>query len=194
MASLSPRQIRDINSLYESIYTQQPIKDYLDEDEIRYLVVEKLNDASESYLTENLSPEQKLTSEQIAAVVEIIVEMNLKLQKGERLIEEVLSGSENIHEIKGFLAKQLPKITGFGLRNLKRLPKGEARRLGTMLGLGFGGKVADDKTGSNVQRLIANLGHGLAGGTAGLLGGFKRGFLNQSIDTIKDKEGNIIKK
>ena len=117
MESLSPSQIRDINSLYNKMYEPEGelVERYLSEDEIRlnyaYVLSESKNDYSD---------------EQLSAVVEIMTEMTLNMQRGEQAISKILGEEIALSETVGvleenvdlqeFLQKGLKTLTGYGLK------------------------------------------------------------------------------
>ena len=182
MESLSPSQIRDINSLYNQIYEPEGelVERYLSEDEIRlnyaYVLSESKNDYSD---------------EQLSAVVEIMTEMTLNMQRGEQAISKILGEEITLSETVGvleeredlqeFLLKGLKTLTGYGLKgqrgnimkflskqvnkipgvNPKRAVGSIRRNITNALGLNVANQ-ADTATGSNVKGQLANIGHGIA--------------------------------
>ena len=182
MESLLPSQIRDINSLYNQIYEPEGelVERYLSEDEIRlnyaYVLSESKNDYSD---------------EQLSAVVEIMTEMTLNMQRGEQAISKILGEEITLSETVGvleeredlqeFLVKGLQTLTGYGLKgqrgnimkflskqvskipgvNPKRAVGSIRRNITNALGLNVANQ-ADTATGSNVKGQLANIGHGIA--------------------------------
>ena len=184
MESLSPSQIRDINSLYNQMYEpeEELVERYLSEDEIRlnyaYVISESKNDYSD---------------EQLSAVVEIMTEMTLNMQRGEQAISKILGEEIALSETVGVLEDSedlvekfgLKTLTGYGLNTLKNKgrtpvmnflrkqankipfvnPKravGSIRRNITNA-LGFtAANQADTSAGSPVKGTLANIGHGIA--------------------------------
>ena len=182
MESLSPSQIRDINSLYSKMYEPEGelVERYLSEDEIRlnyaYVLSESKNDYSD---------------EQLSAVVEIMTEMTLNMQRGEQAISKILGEEITLSETVGvleeredlqeFLVKGLKTLTGYGLKgqrgnimkflskqvskipgvNPKRAVGSIRRNITNALGLNVANQ-ADTATGSNVKGQLANIGHGIA--------------------------------
>ena len=182
MESLSPSQIRDINSLYSKMYEPEGelVERYLSEDEIRlnyaYVLSESKNDYSD---------------EQLSAVVEIMTEMTLNMQRGEQAISKILGEEialsetvgvlEEKEDLQEFLQKGLKTLTGYGLKGqrgniMKFLTKqvnkipgvnpkravGSIRRNITNA-LGFtAANQADTSVGSPVKGNLANIGHGIA--------------------------------
>ena len=182
MESLSPSQIRDINSLYNQMYEPEGelVERYLSEDEIRlnyaYVLSESKNDYSD---------------EQLSAVVEIMTEMTLNMQRGEQAISKILGEEITLSETVGvleeredlqeFLLKGLKTLSGYGLKgqrgnimkflskqvnkipgvNPKRAAGSIRRNITNALGVNLANQ-ADTATGSNVKGTLANIGHGIA--------------------------------
>mgnify|MGYP001212471863 CR=1 FL=1 len=197
MESLSPSQIRDINSLYNKIYEPEGelVETYLSEDEIRLNYAYALSESKNDY-----------SQEQLNAVVEIMTEMTLNIQKGEQAISKilgeeialsetvgVLEDKENLQEFK----KTLLNLTGYGLKgqrgkimkflsnriankiplvNPKRAIGSIRRNITNALGINFANQ-ADDATGGNVKGTIANIGHGIASQLNPM--NFIRGYMNK---------------
>ena len=182
MESLSPSQIRDINSLYSKMYEPEGelVERYLSEDEIRlnyaYVLSESKNDYSD---------------EQLSAVVEIMTEMTLNMQRGEQAISKILGEEialsetvgvlEENEDLQEFLQKGLKTLTGYGLKGsrgpiMKFLSKqvskipgvNPKRAIGSIRrnitnALGFtAANQADTSAGSPVKGNLANIGHGIA--------------------------------
>ena len=181
MESLSPSQIRDINSLYNKMYEPEGelVERYLSEDEIRLNYAYALSESKNDY-----------SDDQINAVIEIMTEMTLNMQRGEQAISKilgeeialsetvgVLEEKENLQEFKKtlmgltgyglkgqrgnimkFLSKQVNKIPGV---NPKRAVGSIRRNITNALGLNIANQ-ADTATGSNVKGTLANIGHGIA--------------------------------
>ena len=80
MESLSPSQIAEINSLYHKIYEpeEELVEVYLNEDEIRSCIAYEIYKLTESHSHYN--------DEQLSAVVDILTEMNLNMQKAEQAL------------------------------------------------------------------------------------------------------------
>ena len=197
MESLLPSQIRDINSLYNQIYEPEGelVERYLSEDEIRLNYAYALSESKNDY-----------SQEQLNAVVEIMTEMTLNIQKGEQAISKilgeeialsetvgVLEDKENLQEFK----KTLLNLTGYGLKgqrgkimkflsnriankiplvNPKRAIGSIRRNITNALGINFANQ-ADDATGGNVKGTIANIGHGIASQLNPM--NFIRGYMNK---------------
>ena len=182
MESLSPSQIRDINSLYNKMYEPEGelVERYLSEDEIRLNYAYALSESKNDY-----------SDEQLSAVVEIMTEMTLNMQRGEQAISKILGEEITLNETVGvleekedlqeFLQKGLKTLTGYGLKGqrgniMKFLTKqvnkipgvnpkravGSIRRNITNA-LGFtAANQADTSVGSPVKGNLANIGHGIA--------------------------------
>ena len=182
MESLSPSQIRDINSLYSKMYEPEGelVERYLSEDEIRLNYAYALSESKNDY-----------SDEQLSAVVEIMTEMTLNMQRGEQAISKILGEEITLNETVGvleekedlqeFLQKGLKTLTGYGLKGqrgniMKFLTKqvnkipgvnpkravGSIRRNITNA-LGFtAANQADTSVGSPVKGNLANIGHGIA--------------------------------
>ena len=197
MESLSPSQIREINSLYNQMYEPKDelVECYLDEDQIRTGIAYELYRLTESH--------DHFSDDQLSAVIDILTEMNLNMQKAEQSISKIigedvsLTGTavileeiddKNLNEgafnfIKnalGFVGnvKKRKPLMKFASDTLSKIPFSKyiadpARKPGTFrkalskVGIGFGGKMVDDATGSNVQRFVRNLPHAAAGAVAG---------------------------
>ena len=182
MESLSPSQIRDINSLYSKMYEPEGelVERYLSEDEIRLNYAYALSESKNDY-----------SDEQLSAVVEIMTEMTLNMQRGEQAISKILGEEIALSETVGvleenvdlqeFLQKGLKTLTGYGLKGqrgniMKFLTKqvnkipgvnpkravGSIRRNITNA-LGFtAANQADTSVGSPVKGNLATIGHGIA--------------------------------
>ena len=182
MESLSPSQIRDINSLYNKMYEPEGelVERYLSEDEIRLNYAYALSESKNDY-----------SDEQLSAVVEIMTEMTLNMQRGEQAISKILGEEialsetvgvlEEKEDLQEFLQKGLKTLTGYGLKGqrgniMKFLTKqvnkipgvnpkravGSIRRNITNA-LGFtAANQADTSVGSPVKGNLANIGHGIA--------------------------------
>ena len=178
MESLSPSQIRDINSLYSKMYEPEGelVERYLSEDEIRLNYAYALSESKNDY-----------SDEQLSAVVEIMTEMTLNMQRGEQSISKILGEEITLNETGGVLEEKedlqefLKTLTGYGLKGqrgniMKFLSKqvnkipgvnpkravGSIRRNITNA-LGFtAANQADTSVGSPVKGNLANIGHGIA--------------------------------
>lgn len=205
MESLSPSQIREINSLYNKMYEpkEELVEVYLNEDEIRSCIAYEIYKLTESHSHYN--------DEQLSAVVDILTEMNLNIQKAEQAISKIIGEDVSLNEtvgvleeveqldeglvnlaktglgygIKGgrkpfmkFASKQLSKIPfSKVIANVKR-PAGTLRKNISKFGAGFVGKMVDDATGKNIQSTAVNALHGIGGALKGAVTGAYRGFKN----------------
>ena len=197
MESLSPSQIRDINSLYKKMYEPEDdlVEEYLDEDQIRTGIAYEIYRLTESH--------DHFSDDQLSAVIDILTEMNLNMQKAEQSISKIigedvsLTGTavvlEEIEEkdlnenffnrfkpLIGLVdkARKRKGLMKFASDTLAKVPfskfianpnrkPGTFRNALSKVGIGFGGKMVDDATGSNVQRFVRNLPHAAAGAVAG---------------------------
>ena len=193
MESLSPSQIRDINSLYNQMYEpeEELVERYLSEDEIRLNYAYALSESKNDY-----------SDEQLSAVVEIMTEMTLNMQRGEQAISKILGEEIPLSETVGVLEEKedlqefLKTLTGYGLKgqrgnimkflskqvnkipgvNPKRAVGSIRRNITNALGINFANQ-ADDATGGNVKGQIANIGHGIASQLNPM--NFIRGYMNK---------------
>lgn len=193
MESLSPSQIRDINSLYNKMYEPEGelVERYLSEDEIRLNYAYALSESKNDY-----------SDEQLSAVVEIMTEMTLNMQRGEQAISKILGEEITLNETVGVLEEKedlqefLKTLTGYGLKgqrgnimkflskqvnkipgvNPKRAVGSIRRNITNALGLNIANQ-ADTATGSNVKGQIANIGHGIASQLNPM--NFIRGYMNK---------------
>ena len=97
MESLSPSQIAEINSLYHKIYEpeEELVEVYLNEDEIRSCIAYEIYKLTESHSHYN--------DEQLSAVVDILTEMNLNIQKAEQAISKIIGEDVSLNETVGVL-------------------------------------------------------------------------------------------
>ena len=187
MESLSPSQIRDINSLYNQMYESKDelVEGYLDEDQIRSGIAYQIYSLTESH--------DYFSDDQLSAVIDILTEMNLNMQKAEQSISKIIGEDVSLTETavvleeidekdleESFGLKTIQTLAGYGLKNTKtrkplmkfasnqlsKIPfskyiadpnrkAGTLRKAVSKIGMGFGGKVVDDSTGSNVQGFIS---------------------------------------
>ena len=178
MESLSPSQIRDINSLYNKMYEPEGelVERYLSEDEIRLNYAYALSESKNDY-----------SDDQINAVIEIMTEMTLNMQRGEQAISKILGEEIALSETVGVLEEKedlqefLKTLTGYGLKgqrgnimkflskqvnkipgvNPKRAVGSIRRNITNALGLNVANQ-ADTSVGSPVKGNLANIGHGIA--------------------------------
>ena len=215
MESLSPRQIKEINSLYSGIYEPEGelVERYLSEDEIRFNYAYVLSESKNDY-----------SDEQLIAVVEIMTEMTLNMQRGEQAISKILGEEIALSETVGVLedsedlveAFGLKTLTGYGLNTLKKKGVEKATRLtrGPIMKFlstqankipfvnpkrpigsirrnitnALGVNMAnqlDTSTGGHVKGFAANLGHAVAG-QLNPIHGF-RAFMNKKTKVVDEK-------
>ena len=201
MESLSPRQLRDINSLYNQMYEPEGelVERYLSEDEIRLNYAYALSESKNDY-----------SDEQLSAVVEIMTEMTLNMQRGEQAISKILGEEIALSEAVGVLEEKedlqefLGKLTGYGLKgsrgkimkfltkqvskipgvNPKRAVGSIRRNITNALGVNFANQ-ADDATGGNVKGTIANTAHGVLGQLNPMH--FIRAYQNKKTKVVDEK-------
>ena len=201
MESLSPSQIRDINSLYNQMYEPEGelVERYLSEDEIRLNYAYALSESKNDY-----------SDEQLSAVVEIMTEMTLNIQRGEQAISKILGEEIALSEAVGVLEEKedlqefLGKLTGYGLKgsrgkimkflskqvskipgvNPKRAVGSIRRNITNALGVNFANQ-ADDATGGNVKGTIANTAHGVLGQLNPMH--FIRAYQNKKTKVVDEK-------
>ena len=201
MESLSPSQLRDINSLYNQIYEPEGelVERYLSEDEIRLNYAYALSESKNDY-----------SDEQLSAVVEIMTEMTLNMQRGEQAISKILGEEIALSEAVGVLEEKedlqefLGKLTGYGLKgsrgkimkflskqvskipgvNPKRAVGSIRRNITNALGVNFANQ-ADDATGGNVKGTIANTAHGVLGQLNPMH--FIRAYQNKKTKVVDEK-------
>ena len=201
MESLSPSQIRDINSLYNKMYEPEGelVERYLSEDEIRLNYAYALSESKNDY-----------SDDQINAVIEIMTEMTLNMQRGEQAISKILGEEIALSEAVGVLEEKedlqefLGKLTGYGLKgsrgkimkflskqvskipgvNPKRAVGSIRRNITNALGVNFANQ-ADDATGGNVKGTIANTAHGVLGQLNPMH--FIRAYQNKKTKVVDEK-------
>ena len=117
MESLSPSQIRDINSLYSKMYEPEweLVERYLSEDEIRLNYAYALSESKNDY-----------SDEQLSAVVEIMTEMTLNMQRGEQAISKILGEEIALSETVGVLEEkeelqEFDKVVDAEKRNIPKV-------------------------------------------------------------------------
>ena len=201
MESLSPSQLRDINSLYNQMYEPEGelVERYLSEDEIRLNYAYALSESKNDY-----------SDDQINAVIEIMTEMTLNMQRGEQAISKILGEEIALSEAVGVLEEKedlqefLGKLTGYGLKgsrgkimkflskqvskipgvNPKRAVGSIRRNITNALGVNFANQ-ADDATGGNVKGTIANTAHGVLGQLNPMH--FIRAYQNKKTKVVDEK-------
>ena len=193
MESLSPSQIRDINSLYKKMYEPEDdlVECYFEEDQIRSAIAYEIYTLTESH--------DHFSDDQLSAVIDILTEMNLNMQKAEQSISKIIGEDisligkslvlEEIDEkdlnenflnrfkpIIGLVdkARKRKGLVKFASDTLAKVPfskyianptrkPGTFRQAATKIGTGFVGKMVDDATGKNVQSGVVNSLHGVGG-------------------------------
>tara|TARA_R100000234_G_C4975317_1_gene168186 strand:+ start:213 stop:821 length:609 start_codon:yes stop_codon:yes gene_type:complete len=202
MESLSPRQIKEINSLYSGIYEPEGelVERYLSEDEIRFNYAYVLSESKNDY-----------TQEQLSAVVEVMTEMTLNIQRGEQAISKILGEEIALSETVGFIEEVdlqegiIKTLTGYGLKgqrgklmkflsnrvakkipgvNPKRAVGSIRRNITNALGVNMANQL-DTSTGGHVKGFAANLGHAVAGQLNPMHG--IRAFLNKKTKVVDEK-------
>lgn len=163
MSSLSPKQVGEIKSLYESIYEPKEEESLIEEaifevtdDQIRESVRIDIDETLKEY-------GDTLTEEEYELVEEVLLEVVKKIKQSTGILNKV----KNIGS----------KITGFGLgKNL-----GGKRRLTTV-----GTTVASTLD----PQKVVNFGHGVGGSVKGAFTGFMRGYKGEKIKTIQKMDGS----
>ena len=165
MESLSPSQIQEINSLYHKMYEPEDelVEEYLDEDQIRTGIAYEIYRLTESH--------DHFSDDQLSAVIDILTEMNLNMQKAEQSISKIigedvsLTGTAVVLEEVEQLnegASILSKLTGYGLSGgRKPLMKFASNQLS---------KVPFSKFIANPKRKIGTLRKGISKVVAGFTG------------------------
>ena len=164
MSSLSPKQVGEIKSLYESIY--EPKKE-------ESLIEEAIFEATDDQIRESIRIDidetlkeygDTLTEEEYKLVEEVLLEVARNAKKGMDIINKI----KNIGS----------KITGFGLK-AKNL--GNKRRITTSI-LGTASVLNPKET--------VNMGHALGGAIKGAFTGAMRGYKDEKIKTIQRSDGS----
>lgn len=164
MSSLSPKQVEEIKSLYESIY--EPKKE-------ESLIEEAIFEATDDQIRESIRIDidetlkeygDTLTEEEYKLVEEVLLEVVKKTKQGMDIINKIKTiGS---------------KITGFGLK-AKNL--GNKRRITT---------TALTTAGLLNPKQTVDVGHGIGGSIKGAFSGFMRGLKGEKIKTIQKSDGS----
>ena len=163
MSSLSPKQVSEIKSLYESIYKPKEEESLIEE-----AIFEVTDDQIREYVKIDIDETLKeygdtLTEEEYEFVEEVLLEVVKNTKKGLDIINKIKTiGS---------------KITGFGLK-AKNL--GNKRRVMTSI-LGTA-SVLNPKT-------ALDIGHGVGGAIKGAFTGYMRGHKGEKIKTIQKSDG-----
>ena len=162
MSSLSPKQVGEIKSLYESIYEPKEEESLIEEaifevtdDQIRESVRIDIDETLKEY-------GDTLTEEEYELVEEVLLEIRKKIQQSTSLLNKI----KNIGS----------KITGFGLKDA-----GNKRRIIT---------TAATTAGLLNPRQTVDVGHGIGGSIKGAFTGFMRGLKGEKIKTIQKSDGS----
>ena len=162
MSSLSPKQVGERKSLYESIYEPKQEESLIEEaifevtdDQIRESVRIDIDETLKEY-------GDTLTEEEYELVEEVLLEIRKKIQQSTSLLNKI----KNIGS----------KITGFGLKDA-----GNKRRIIT---------TAATTAGLLNPRQTVDVGHGIGGSIKGAFSGFMRGLKGEKIKTIQKSDGS----
>ena len=162
MSSLSPKQVSEIKSLYESIYKPKEEESLIEEaifeatdDQIRESIRIDIDETLKEY-------GDTLTEEEYKLVEEVLLETYKKAKQGVDIINKI----KNIGS----------KITGFGLKNA-----GNKRRITT---------TAATTAGLLNPKQTVDVGHGIGGSIKGAFTGFMRGLKGEKIKTIQKSDGS----
>ena len=163
MSSLSPKQVGEIKSLYESIYESKE-EESLIEEAIFEVTEDQIRESVRIDIDETLKEYgDTLTEEEYELVEEVLLENLKKLKQSTSMLNKI----KNIGS----------KITGFGLgKNL-----GGKRRITTA--------VAGTATALDPSKVV-NFGHGVGGAVKGAFSGFMRGYKGEKIKTIQKMDGS----
>ena len=163
MSSLSPKQVGEIKSLYESIYEPKEEESLIEEaifevtdDQIRESVRIDIDETLKEY-------GDTLTEEEYELVEEVLLEVVKKLKQSTGILNKI----QNIGS----------KITGFGLKNAR----GNKRRIITT--------AAGTASALNPKQTV-DVGHGIGGSIKGAFTGFMRGLKGEKIKTIQKSDGS----
>ena len=162
MSSLSPKQVGEIKSLYESIYKPKEEESLIEEaifeatdDQIRESIRIDIDETLKEY-------GDTLTEEEYKLVEEVLLEVLKNTKKGMNILNKIKTiGS---------------KITGFGLKNA-----GNKRRITTT--------AATTASLLNPKQTV-DVGHGIGGSIRGAFTGFMRGLKGEKIKTIQKSDGS----
>jgi len=163
--SLSPKQIRDLNNLYESIY---------DTDESGFLTEEEINGLwpTEEEIREDVrlalsEMNEDFPEEEIEIVEEVMVEVNQRIKQGFDIMK-------NLKKFGSF-------VTGFGKKGVKgNKYLGAKRRIMSSI-LGY-------ETLRSPGQLI-DKGHGVGGILGNIIPSAYRGSKNEKIKTVQTADG-----
>ena len=161
MSSLSPTQVSEIKSLYESIYEPKQ-EESLIEEAIFEVTDDQIRESLRIDIDETLKEYgDTLTEEEYELVEEVLLEIRKKIQQSTSLLNKI----KNIGS----------KITGFGLKDA-----GNKRRIIT---------TAATTAGLLNPRQTVDVGHGIGGSIKGAFSGFMRGLKGEKIKTIQKSDG-----
>ena len=161
MSSLSPKQVSEIKSLYESIYEPKQ-EESLIEEAIFEVTDDQIRESLRIDIDETLKEYgDSLTEEEYELVEEVLLEIRKKIQQSTSLLNKI----KNIGS----------KITGFGLKDA-----GNKRRIIT---------TAATTAGLLNPRQTVDVGHGIGGSIKGAFSGFMRGLKGEKIKTIQKSDG-----
>ena len=161
MSSLSPKQVSEIKSLYESIYEPKQ-EESLIEEAIFEVTDDQIRESLRIDIDETLKEYgDTLTEEEYELVEEVLLEIRKKIQQSTSLLNKI----KNIGS----------KITGFGLKDA-----GNKRRIIT---------TAATTAGLLNPRQTVDVGHGIGGSIKCSFSGFMRGLKGEKIKTIQKSDG-----
>ena len=161
MSSLSPKQVGEIKSLYESIYEPKE-EESLIEEAIFEVTEDQIRESVRIDIDETLKEYgDTLTEEEYELVEEVLLEVVKKIKQSTGILNKV----KNIGS----------KITGLGLKG----DAGKKRILATgTLGTA---SVLNPKA-------VLDTAHGVGGSVKGAFTGFMRGFKGEKIKTIEKSD------
>ena len=160
MSSLSPKQVGEIKSLYESIYEPKE-EESLIEEAIFEVTEDQIRESVRIDIDETLKEYgDTLTEEEYELVEEVLLEVVKKLKQSTSILNKI----QNIGS----------KITGFGLKNA-----GNKRRIVTT--------AAGTASALDPQKAV-NFGHGIGGAIKGAFTGAMRGYKGEKIKTIEKSD------
>ena len=161
MSSLSPKQVSEIKSLYESIYEPKQ-QQCLIEEAIFEVTDDQIRESLRIDIDETLKEYgDTLTEEEYELVEEVLLEIRKKIQQSTSLLNKI----KNIGS----------KITGFGLKDA-----GNKRRIIT---------TAATTAGLLNPRQTVDVGHCIGGSIKVAFSGFMRGLKGEKIKTIQKSDG-----
>ena len=161
MSSLSPKQVSEIKSLYESIYEPKQ-EESLIEEAIFEVTDDQIRESLRIDIDETLKEYgDTLTEEEYELVEEVLLEIRKKIQQSTSILNKI----KNIGS----------KITGFGLKDACN-----KRRIIT---------TAATTAGLLNPKQTVDVGHGIGGSIKGAFSGFMRGLKGEKIKTIQKSDG-----